>query len=159
VKVRNIQNLPLLLADTAEKVGRVEKAVIGDDYKVLYLVVISNADESCLIFHDDFTIGEDAVLIYDPASMKSYAHGEELSIYDKKLGDLVFDIKGKELGVVSDFIIKRDQKKVWGVEVSSGVIKDMLEGRSEIPLSQLNWASQVTAVVNQEGSEHEHDEF
>ncbi len=89
------------------------------------------------------------------ASMKSYAHGEELSIYDKKLGDLVFDKQGKELGVVSDFIIKREQKKVWGVEVSSGVIKDMLDGRSEIPLVQLDWASQLTAVVNQEGSEHD----
>lgn len=157
MKVRNIKNLPLLLADTAEKLGRVEKAVIGDDYKILYLVVISNDDKPCLVFYDDFIIGDDAVLIYDQASMRSYAHGEELSIYDKKLGDVVFDKQGKELGVVSDFIIKRKQKKVWGVEVSSGVIKDMLDGRSEIPLSQLNWASQYTAVVNQEGSEH--DEF
>ncbi len=43
MKVRNMKNLPLLLADTAEKLGRIEKAVIGDDYKVLYLVVISNS--------------------------------------------------------------------------------------------------------------------
>ncbi len=157
MKVRNMKNLPLLLADTAEKLGRIEKAVIGDDYKVQYLVVISNTNEPCLVFYDDFMIGEDAVLIYDRASMKSYAHGEELSIYDKKIGDLVFDKKGKELGVVSDFILKRDKKKVWGVEVSSGVIKDMLDGRSEISLNQLSWASQLTAVVNQEGSEI--DEF
>jgi len=157
MKVRNMKNLPLLLADTAERVGRIEKAVIGDDYKIQYLVVISNTDEPCLVFNDDFVIGEDAVLIYDQASMKSYAHGEELSIYDKKIGDLVFDKQGKELGAVSDFIIKRDKKKVWGVEVSSGVIKDMLGGRSEIPLTQLSWASQLTAVVGQEGSEL--DEF
>jgi len=154
LKVRNMENLPLLLAATAENLGRVEKAVIGDDYKIIYLVVISNEEKHSLIFHDDFVIGEGAVLINDPASMKSYAHGEELSIYDKKLGDLVFDKEGQELGVVSDFIIKRDRKKVWGVEVSSGVIKDMLDGRREIPLTQLNWASPVTAVLNQEGSDY-----
>lgn len=153
MKVRNMKNLPLLLANTAEKIGRVEKAVIGDDYKILYLVVISNANEPCLVFYDDFVIGEDAVLISDRECMKSYAHGEELSVYDKKLGDVVFDQQGKELGVVSDFIIKREQKKVWGVEMSSGVIKDMLDGRKEIPLTQLNWASQLTAVMQQEGSD------
>lgn len=157
MKVRNMKNLPLLLSDSAEKVGRVEKAVIGDDYKILYLVVISDTEKPCLVFNDDFEIGEDAVVIYDRGSMKSYAHGEELSIYDKKLGDLVFDQQGKELGVVSDFIIKREQKKVWGVEVSSGFIKDVLNGRSEIPLTQLSWASQLAAVVIQEGSEQ--DEF
>lgn len=157
MKVRNMKNLPVLLADTAEKAGRVERAVIGDDYKVLYLVVTSVSDKPCLIFRDDFEIGEDAVLISDPACMRSYAHGEELSIYEKKLGDAVFDQQGKELGVVSDFILKRDQKKVWGVEVSSGVLKDILDGRSEFALNQVNWASQLTAIVNQEGSEP--DEF
>ncbi len=154
MKVRNMENLPVLLADTAENLGRVEKAVVGDDYKIIYLVVISNEEKHCLVFYDDFAIGEGAVLIYDKASMKSYAHGEELSIYNKKIGDLVFDKYGKELGVVSDFIIKRDKKKVWGVEVSSGVIKDMLDGRSEIPLAQLSWASPLTAVVDQEGRDN-----
>lgn len=153
LKLRNIVNLPVLLADTAEKLGWIEKTIIGDDYKVLYLVVISDAGQAGLIFYDDFEIGEDAVVINDLASIKSYAHGEELSIYDKKLGDLVFDKQGRELGVVSDFIINRDEKEIWGVEVSSGIVKDMLDGRSEIPLAQLSWASPVTAVYDQEGNE------
>lgn len=153
MKVRNISNLPVLLSETAENLGRIEKAVIGDDYKIIYLVMIGHDNKEYLIWHDDFIIGEGSVLISNPASMKSYAHGEELSVYDKKLGDVVFDKDGKELGVVSDFIIKRENKKVWGVEVSSGVFKDMLEGRGEIPLSQMNWASPFTVLVNQEGSE------
>ena len=153
MKLRNIVNLPLLLADTAEKLGRIEKTVIGDDYQVLYLVVLSNTDQPCLVSCDDFIIGEDAVLIYDQASMKSYADGEELSIYDRKLGDLVFDKQGKELGSVSDFIINRDAQEVWGVEVSSGIMRDMLDGRREISLAQLSWVSPVTAVYDQEGNE------
>jgi len=157
MKVRNMQNLPVLLADTAEKVGRVERAVIGDDYSIFYLVVHGPSGKPYLIFHDDFEIAENAVLIHDVKCMKSYAHGEELSVYEKKLGDAVFDRQGRELGVVSDFILKREQKKVWGVEVSSGVLKDMLDGRSEFALNQVNWATQLTAIVSQEGSEQ--DEF
>lgn len=153
MKVRNIYNLPVLLSETAENLGRIEKTVIGDDYKIIYLVMIGHDNKEYLIWHDDFKIGEGSVFIYSPASMKSYAHGEELSIYEKKLGDVVFDKKGRELGVVSDFIIKRENKKVWGVEISSGVLKDMLEGRSEIPLAQINWASPFTVLVNEEGSE------
>lgn len=153
MKIRNLCNLPVLLADTAENLGYIEKAVVGDDFRIIYLVMVNHEQKQCLIFHDDFVIGKEAILIYNRESMKSYAHGEELSIYDKKLGDLVFDKQGKELGSVSDFIIKRDCKEVWGVEVSSGVIKDILDGRSEIPLTQVNWASPFTALVDQEGSD------
>lgn len=153
MKVRNISNLPVLLSETAENLGRVEKAVIGDDYKIIYLIMKGHDNKAYLIWQDDFIIGEGSVLISNPASMKSYAHGEELSVYDKKLGDVVFDKEGKELGVVSDFIIKREKKEVWGVEISSGVLKDLLEGRGEVSLPQINWASPCTVLVNQEGSE------
>ena len=153
MKLRNLVNLPLLNANTAEKLGQIEKVVIGDDYRVLYLLVLSDNDRTCRVSSDDISIGADAVLIYDRASMKPCADGEELSVYKAKLGDLVFDNQGKELGTVSDFIIDRDNKEVWGVEISGGIMKDLLDGRSEISLAQLTWASPVNAVYDQEGSD------
>lgn len=153
MKLRNLINLPLLDANTAEKLGQIEKAVIGDDYRVLFLVVRCENDRTCHVSCDDINIGADAVLIYDRAGMKPCAVGEELSVYEAKLGDLVFDNHGKELGTVSDFIIDRNNKEVWGVEVSGGIMRDLLDGRNEISLTQLTWASPVNAVYDQEGNE------
>jgi uncharacterized protein YrrD len=151
--VRSITNLPILLEGTAELLGLVEKVVIGDDFKVAYLVINTYRSGPGIIFRDDFMLGEDSVLIWDIKSIKSYAHGEESSIYEKKIGDTVFDREGKELGVISDFVINCNDKKVRGVELSSGVIKDILDGRSEIPLQQVRWASIASVMIEQEGSD------
>ncbi|PKM76039.1 MAG: hypothetical protein CVU90_14475 [Firmicutes bacterium HGW-Firmicutes-15] len=153
MKVRSIKNLPILLEGSAELLGLVEKVVIGDDFKLAYLVINSYQSGLGIIFRDDFMLGEDSVLIWDIKSIKSYAHGEESSIYEKKIGDTVFDWEGKELGVLSDFIVSCDDKKVSGVELSSGVIKDILDGRSEIPLKQVRWASIASVMIEQEGSD------
>jgi uncharacterized protein YrrD len=153
LKLRNLIKLPLLDGHTAEKLGEIERAVIGDDFRVLYLIMLGNNELSCRVSCDDVIINNDAVLIYERSSIKSFQDGEQLSIYDAKLGDLVFDDHGKELGTVSDFIIDRENKEVWGVEVSGGIMQDLLDGRSEIPLAQLNWASPNNAIYDQEGNE------
>jgi uncharacterized protein YrrD len=151
--VRNIKNLPVLLKGSAEVIGLVEKVVIGDNYKLAYLVINSYQSGPGIILRDDFMLGEDSILIWDMKSIKSYAHGEESTIYEKKVGDTIFDWEGKELGVLSDFIISCEDKRVSGVELSSGVIKDILDGRSEIPLQQVRWASIASAMIKQEGSD------
>jgi len=153
LKVRNLENLPVLLKGSAEIVGRVRKAVVGDNFQLAYMVIDSNQGEPGVIFHDDFVLGKQAVMISDSDSIKSYAHGEESSIYEKKLGDTLFDTEGRELGVLSDFIINPDSKSVRGVELSAGVLKDILDGRSEIPIQSVRWASMENAMISQEGSD------
>ena len=153
MKLRNIRNLPVFLGSSAKVLGRVERAVVGDDFEVLYLVVQTQDNAKGIIFRDDFELKEESVLALREDCIKSYAHGEELSIYEKKIGDRVFDQNGRELGVVSDLIISREAKKAWGIEVSSGLIVDILDGRREIPLDQIRWASTLSAVASQEGSD------
>lgn len=153
MKLRNLIKLPLLDGHTAEKLGEIERAVIGDDFRVHYLVMRGNNKLAFRISCDDVIIHNDAVLICDRSSIKLFQDGEELSIYDAKLGDLVFDDRGKELGTVSDFIIDRENNEVWGVEVSGGIMQDLLDGRSEIPLAQLNWASPENVIYDGERNE------
>ena len=92
-------------------------------------------------------------MIFDPACIKSYAHGEESSIYDRKMGDNLFNADGEELGILSDFVIDPEQKWVKGVEVSAGIFKDMLEGRNVLPLQGIRWVTEENAIISQEGSE------
>ncbi len=153
MKVRNLANLPVILECSAKEMGRVQRAVIGDDFNLAYLVINSVQGEPGIILRDDFILGKQAVMILCPDSIKSYAHGEESSIYEKKLGDTLFDAEGRELGVLSDFVINPDSKQVQGVELSAGALQDILEGRSEIPIKSVRWASIETAIISQEGSD------
>jgi uncharacterized protein YrrD len=153
LKLRNLVKLPLLDGYTAEKLGEIDKVIIGSDFRVLYLVMFVNNKQTCRVSCDDVVINDEAILIYDRSSIKMFQDGEQLSIYDTKLGDLVFDDQGKELGTVSDLIIDCENKEVWGVEVSGGIMQDLLDGRSELPLAQLTWASSDNAIYDQEGNE------
>ncbi len=153
MKLRGLENLPVMLKDTAEIIGQVRRGVVGDDFELAYLVVDTNQGEAGIINRDDLILGTAAVMIFSQDSIKSYAHGEESSIYDKKCGDTVFDCTGEELGMLSDFIINVDDKKIQGVEVSAGVFKDILNGRQELPLEAVRWVSQENAIISQEGSD------
>jgi len=152
MKIRNLKNLPVFDRDSAQVIGRVEKAVVGDDFRLAYLVIERAEGGPGMVVRQDLEIGEQAVTINTTASIKSYVAGEESSIYQKKIGDTVFDQEGKELGAVSDFILSRDSMKVWGVEISSGAIKDILQGREGVPLEQINWRTSENAVLFDEGS-------
>ncbi len=153
LKLRNLKNLPVFNKNTAEVVGMVERAVIGDDGKLAYIVIGMPGHEPKMILKDDFVLGEESVVIDDLESIKSYAHGEELSIYKKKIGDVVFNGKGRELGVVTDLVLSPDNKEVRGFEVSSGGIMDLLEGRKEIAVDKVHWKNPLSGVISEERSD------
>jgi len=158
VKLRSLKNMPVFYADQAQVLGRVEKGVIDDNFKLLYLVVRTEGENLALIRSEDCIIGEEAVKLLDGQGMKSYACGEELSMYDKKIGDRIFDSDGKELGILSDFVINPATKQVESVEISSGHIQDLLQGRREVPLGEVRWVSSVNAIASPEGGE-QYDEM
>ncbi len=136
LKVRNLANLPVMLEGSAEEMGRVQRAVIGDDFNLAYLVINSDQGEPGIIFRDNFILGKQAVMILHPDSIKSYAHGEESSIYEKKLGDTLFDAEGRELGVLSDFVITRTASKFRGLSCQLGRCKIFWRGAVKFQLNQ-----------------------
>ena len=150
MRVRNLKNLPVFCNATAQVVGRVERGVIGDDLMLAYVVVELPEGEMKLILPLDITLTNEALIIEDVEGMKSYLYGEELSIYSKKIGDRIYDLQGKELGIVSDFVITGDLK-VQAVEVSGGLLQDLLNGRNCIPINKLAWKSIYSGIAGQEG--------
>lgn len=153
MKTRNIQHLPVFLDVRGEVVATVQKAVIGDEFELLYLVVETKEGQEGIIYRQDFVLSADSVLIYDLYSIKSYAHGEELSMVNKKVGDRIFNHQGRELGNVSDFVVNPNSKNVEAVEISSGTLVDLVHGRQQVPIEQVVWASDLSAVVKEERSE------
>jgi len=154
IKMRRLKNLPVFDRKTARVVGRVERAVVGGDFNLLYVVINRSEGGRGILKKDDFLLGPDALAINGCRRIKPYLTGEESPIYKRKLGDAVFDHNGTELGIISDFILAAGSADVEGVEVSSGTIQDMLAGRVEIPLEQIDWRSRSGAVARRKGSEN-----
>ena len=151
MRVRNLKNLPVFCNATAQVIGRVERGVIGDDFTLAYVIVELAEGEMKLISPRDIKLSDEALVIESVDGMKSYLYGEELSIYSKKIGDRIYDLQGQELGIVSDFVITGDLK-AHAVEVSGGVLQDLLNGRNCIPVQEISWKSIYTGVADQEGS-------
>jgi uncharacterized protein YrrD len=152
MRVRDIKNLPLFLEPAAQIVGRVERAVIGDNLRLAYVIVETEERGTGMVNAQDLVITPESVIIQDLNSIKSYQHGEELSIYQKKLGDRIYDEEGKEVGTVSDFFLSND-KRVREIEVSSGVLSDILQGRAQIPIEQVHWRSINSGLIEKQGSD------
>lgn len=153
MKLRRFKEMPVFDTHQARVVARVDRAVLGDDFDLAYLVVEREDGSPGMIFAPDIWLGDDAVSIADEGRIKSYACGEESSMYQKKAGDLVFDCNGSELGIVTDFILSPAKGAVTAVEISSGAIRDLLEGRREVPLEHVDWKNPESAMVSPEGSE------
>lgn len=151
--MRRLKNLPVFDQKTARVVGRVERAVVGEDFKLAYVVITRTEGGRGVLKKNDFSLGPDALAINGARRIKPYIAGEELPIYKRKLGDAVFDHNGKELGIISDFILAAGSAEVEGIEISSGAIQDMLAGREEIPLEQIEWRSRTGALASWKGSD------
>ena len=151
MRLRNLKNMPVFNNHNAEIIGAVDKLVIGDDYKIAYLIVSLHGGSSQMFAPDEFVLSDNAVIVNDLSCIKSYLHGEELSIYDKKLGDLIFDHSGNELGIVSDFVVCPQEKQVYAIEVSSGVLQDLWAGRKDVNLHEIAWKSDYSGMIDVEG--------
>ncbi|MGE5390710.1 MAG: hypothetical protein ACM3PE_06555 [Deltaproteobacteria bacterium] len=153
IKMRRLKNLPVFDQKTAQVVGRVERAVVGEDFKLAYVIITRSEGGRGVLKKDDFSLGPDALAINSCRRIKPYLAGEELPVYKRKLGDAIFDHNGRELGIISDFILASGSAEVEGIEISSGTIQDMLAGREEIPLDQIEWRSRSGAVARRKGSD------
>lgn len=71
MKLRRLINLPVFDEHTAQIVGRVIKAVIGDDFRLSYLVIESPQGYG-ILRRQDLQLSNDAVCIKNIRSIKPY---------------------------------------------------------------------------------------
>lgn len=154
LKLRNIISLPVFYEPAAAVLGSVSQVLLDDDYRISYLVFMTDENEERMIPSPCFVLSRNAVLINDLTSIKPGPVREESTIYERKVGDVIYDEQGREIGSVSDFVVSMHDRKVCGVEVYCGALSDILNGRHEIPLEQVNWKSVVSAVIEPERGDY-----
>ncbi len=144
--------MPVIDRHQGAILGRVMDIIINPRLQVEALLVNAKEGKSSLLM-DHLTIGQDAILVSDPRSLKRIENGEPPTMIKDKMGLLVVDKDGRELGVTSDLVVEPESKEVQGIEISAGIIKDFIDGRSEVPLEKVANIGQGAMVINNEGGQ------
>ncbi len=149
MKSRRLIGLPVIDQHRGTMLGRVIDIIISPRLQVEGLLIGGRGGKRFLLM-DHLTIGQDAILVNDPRGLKKVKNGEHPTRIKDRMGLLVVDRDGRELGVVSDLVVEPESKAVQGIEISSGLIKDFIDGRSEVPLDRVDNIGQETMVLNSE---------
>lgn len=149
MKSRRLIGLPVIDEHRGTILGRVIDVIISPRLQVEGLLVGAR-DGKRLLLIDHLTIGQDAILVSDPRGLKRIKNGEHPTRVRDRMGLLVVNHDGCELGVMSDLVVEPESKEVQGIEISSGIIKDFIDGRSEVPLEKVTSIGQGAMVINDE---------
>ena len=149
MKSRRLIGLPVIDEHRGTILGRVIDIIISPRLQVEGLVIGGRGGKRLLLL-DHLTIGQDAILVSDLRGLKPVKNGEHPTRIKDRIGLLVVDREGRELGGMSDLVVEPDSKAVQGIEISSGLIKDFIDGRSEVPLERVDNIGQGAMVLNNE---------
>lgn len=141
--------MPVIDEHRGAILGRVMDIIVSPRLQVEGLLVGAR-DGKRLLLMDHLTIGQDAILVSDPRGLKRLKNGEYPTMIKDRMGLLVVDHDGRELGVMSDLVVEPESKEVQGIEISSGILKDFIDGRSEVPLEKVSNIGQGAMVINDE---------
>lgn len=142
-KGRNLIGLPIIVLNQGEQIGLVQDIIFNSHKnKVLGFVIEEKGwfrDAKIIPLKNVYKIGEDAITVINrDAEVKTtdvpeinQLSEEEINIIGK---DMITE-SGNKLGVVEDIIIDIEGGYIEGYEISSGLIKDIWNGRIIIPLS------------------------
>ena len=159
-KAKKILGTMVIDLESARNLGRVRNMIV--DFKQRRIISLILPGKSWL--HPsvwlDFNwvqcLGKDALLVAQSAKPTSIKNIEDFKEYSKKTvrnlwGITVLSHKGKLVGYVEDLLVDIPGGTVEGIELSHGVLGDVLEGRGFIPTSQIVSMSLECIVVKGSG--------
>lgn len=133
IKQSECLGLPIISASDGGIVGRVKDFLISDKDKSIYGVTLEgNLFNSAriILLEDVLRIGKDAMIVYSKDVVRNSNSSPHYSMRDKE----VYTRDGINLGIVKDIRINELNGEIECVEVSDGIIADIVNGRSVLPL-------------------------
>lgn len=139
-KYSNVIGLPVISAGDGTKIGTLRDIVFTKDNKRILAFLLDKRDHSvkgnAILIHDVLSLGNDALIIGSTGSLMEYKSLKRtFDIQDKNglRGCRVYTHTGNDLGIVQDILFDYKTGKVEGVQVSDGLVQDILMGRNILP--------------------------
>lgn len=136
-----VVGLPVICAVDGKKAGVVKDVVFCPKERRVVAFLLDRKSwevrKKLILAEDVLSLGTDALIINDleavkePGSLKGHP---DFKSKGDLLGLKIYSKKGEDLGIVKDVLFDFEKGTVDGVEVSDGLLHDIVEGRNVLPL-------------------------
>lgn len=140
-KYSEVVGLPVICAVDGKKVGVVKDMFFCPKERSVIAFLLDRKGwevrKKLILAKDVLKLGTDALIINDAKAVKEFGnvkHHPEFRSKGDLLGLKIYTKKGEDLGVVKDVLFDFEKGTLDGVEVSDGLLHDIVEGRNVLPL-------------------------
>jgi uncharacterized protein YrrD len=159
-KYSEVLNLPVICADSGKKVGIVKDIIFSPGNREIKAFLLEHKgldfNKRVILAKDMLNLGEDAMVVDNPeciSEMDRQAYSDAFKDEGSILGLRIFSKDGEDLGTVKDVIFDWKTGRIEGVEISDGLLQDVMQGRRILPLFGKVEFSEENLLVEKEAVE------
>jgi uncharacterized protein YrrD len=138
-KVSDFINLPVINLNSGCQIGKVDDVILNAEHDVLHGFV---CEGKLLPFKNVKTLGKDALMV-EAEELSTILENIKVHVNPPLflpkyvLTTPIVTEKGENIGNVGDILVEEETGKIIGYEVSDGLLKDLVTGRSLITVPQI----------------------
>jgi len=154
-KVSDLINLPVINLASGSQIAKVNDIVLNADDDVLQGFLCEN---KLLSLKNIKNLGKDAIMV-EGDELNSLLESVKIPVNpplflpEYILATPIVTEQGECIGTVGDILIEENTGKIMGYEVSDGLLKDLVKGRSIITVPQIITYGEDAVVVREEQRE------
>jgi len=153
-KYSEVLGLPVICVENGKKVGVVKNIIFCPKKKKLLAFLLEcksyEFNKKIIMTEDIVKIGKDAVIINEENTLKDFRKTKNTDEFIDKgevIGLRVYSKKGEDMGIVKDVMFDYKNSSIEGVEISDGLIQDIVKGRNVLPLiGKVEFGNEVILV-------------
>lgn len=155
-----VVGLPVICADNGKRIGVVSDIIFNPGSKKVKGFMLERKgceiSKKAVFINDVVNLGKDALVIKDCTCVSKVGSNKkrpELKNRAEVKGLKVYTKSGQDLGIVKDILFDYKTASIEGLEVSDGLLQDIVQGRNILPLFGKVEFSEETVLVDREAIE------
>lgn len=159
-KYSEVVGLPVLCVDTGKRIGIVKDVIFCPKLKEVKAFLLEQKGlcitKQVILIGDILNLGRDALIVNDCScikSLKKVEAAEGMRYRGIVKGLRIYSRSGQDLGVVMDVLFDHKTGLIEGVELSDGLLQDLVQGRNILPLFGKVEFGEENIVVDSEAVE------
>lgn len=159
-----VVGLPVVCADSGKNAGYVKDIVSNPGQREVMAFLLEHKGmylkKKVVPLKNVLNLGRDAVIVDNATCVACMGRSEYLEMFANEGGIMglhIFSRAGDELGVIKDAIFDWKTGRIECVEISDGILQDIVQGRKLLPLVGRVEFSKENLLVDGEAVEEMHD--
>jgi len=159
-KYSEVVGLPVVCVESGKKLGIVKEVLFCPKTREVKAFLLERKGcqvrKKILLLKDVLSLGRDALVVDSISCVKDLRKVQEaagLKDSAKVTGLRIYSKMGEDLGTVKDVLFDYRTGLIEGVEVSAGLLQDIVEGRNVLPLFGKVEFSDESILVDREAIE------